>query len=372
MPLTSLDYLDPSSTDDQTEGWQRFLADGAGKECEILPGIYSVTTGTIRSRTVLQMRGATIKAHANLSPGAVLLVNETVSGAPNTYYDTDIQIHGGKFDGDLLPGKTNSLLGFLKCKDLFLERVEICNSTYMGLAIGGSFRPVVSRCDLHHTGKPNITTEGGAAIWLGNTGDGSRCIRADLVDNYIHETQWSGIYASGRIINVHGNQIWNTRESAFFGVVDGLNYLRNHTRGTARKYISASGLELGGGSAIISDSTFEYIGNCAVSLTDVKNSSIHDLLCFEIGTELSYYPQASVVEINSQHPTYSQCNGNNVHDIRLQNSTALFAVLAVVGTGQPVSDLRHGPLNVSGTSFTSGGHVYFQPGTKGSNVVGYL
>lgn len=372
MILDSREYLDPDCEGDQSCGLNQLLAGGAGGDIEILPGEYLIAdTGVIHNRTALHMRGATIKAHQDLPSNKPLMQNSTVSGATNTYYDTDIQIHGGKFDGGLLPDRTNSLLGFLKCKDLLLDRVEMCNSTYMGLAIGGSLRPVVTRCELHHTGKPNVSAEGGAAIWLGTTGDGSRCVRADIVDNYIHETQWSGIYASGRIINVHGNQIWDTRESAFFGVVDGLSYLHNHTRSTSRKNISASGLELGGGSAIIADSTFEYIGNCAVSLTDAKNVDVHDLFCTEIGTERSYFPQASVIEINSQHTTYSQCNGNNIHDIRLQNSTALFAVLAVVGPGQPVSDLRYGPFNIAGTSFTSGSQIYFQAGLKGSNVVGY-
>lgn len=370
--LDSRYYLDPDCDTDQSIGFNQLLIDGAGKDVEILPGVYSVAdTGIIHSRTSLHMRGATIKAHPTLPVGKPLLQNLVVYGASNCYYDTDIQIHGGKFDGSMIPGRTNSLLGFLKTKDLLIDRVEICNNTYMGVAIGGSFRPVVNHCDLHHTGKTSITTEGGAAIWLGTTGDGSRCIRASLVDNYIHETQWSAIYASGRIINVHGNQIWDIKESALFGVVDGLNYRGNHTRGVSRKYISASGVEIGGPNNLISDSTFEYVENCAVSLTDVSNTTVHDLNCSEIGTDLVRFPQASVVEINTQHLMYSQCNGNNVHDIRLQNSFAPFTMLAVVGPGKPVSDLRYSSLLFSGPT-TSGTSVYFQPGVKGSNVVGYI
>lgn len=370
--IDSRDYLNPDCDIDQSAGLNRLLIDGAGKEIEILPGIYNIAdTGVIHSGTSLHMRGATIKAHETLPVGKPLLQNLVVSGSVNSYYDTDIQIHGGKFDGAMIPGRTNSLLGFLKTKDLLIDRVEICNNTYMGIAIGGSLRSTVSRCELHHTGKPNVTAEGGAAVWFGTTGDNSRCLRWNFIDNFIHDTEWSAIYGHGRIAKVHGNQFANIKESAYFGNIDGLSYLDNHTRGVYRKYISASGIEIGGPNNLIADSTFEYIENSAVSLTDVSNTIVHDLNCSEIGIDMVSFPQASVVEISTQHPLYSQCNGNNVHDIRLQNSFAPFAMLAVVGSGKPISDLRYSSLLFSGST-TSGASVYFQPGTKGSNVVGYI
>lgn len=373
MPLTSLNYLDPDCVGDQSLGFNRLLTDGAGRDIEILPGTYLMAdVGIIHHRTALHMRGATIKAHADLPVSKPLVQNQVVSGSVNTYYDTDVQIHGGKFDGAMIPGRTNSLLGLLKTKDLLIDRVEICNNTYMGIAIGGSFRPTISGCDLHHTGNPNVTTEGGSAVWFGNTGDNSRCLRWNFIDNFVHDTEWSALYGHGRIAKVHGNQFANTKESAYFGNVDGLSYLDNHTRGVYRKYISASGIEIGGPNNLIADSTFEYVENCAVSLVDAGSATVHDLKCRDIGTDQVRFPQASVVEIATHNSIYSQCNGTNIHDISLSNSTTLFAIVAVVGAGQPVSSLRYGPFLHDLSSFTSGYQVYFQPGAKGSNVVGYL
>lgn len=369
--INSLNYLDPDCEDDQSEGLNRLLTDGAGKDIEVLPGVYHLANKSIiKNRTSLHMRGATFKAHADLPANQMLLINEVVAGNSGAYYDTDVRIYDGKFDGGLLPGRTNALLAFLKTNMLLLHRVEICNTSYMGLSIGGSYRPRVEGCDIHHTGNPLITTEGGAGVWFGPTGDGSPCERIELVDNFIHDTEWSGVYATGRIVKAHGNHIYNVKESAFFGVVMGLNYIDNHTKNVNRKYISASGLEIGGRDSIISDSTFESIGNCAVSLTDVNNTTVHDLYCSEIGTEFSRFPQASAVEISSHHPVYSQCNGNSIHNIRLKNSGPLFALITVGGPGKPVSYLRYGPMNGNDNVFTSGSAVYFAPGMKGADVSG--
>lgn len=367
--IDSSQYLCQDSTDDQTAGFQAFLLAAAGKEAEVLPGNYLIQTAEIYSGTELWMKGAIFKAHPSLPANQVMMINHVRAGSFNQYYDQDIILHHACFDGSNTPGRSNSLLSFIKCKNVRLIGLELRNNSYQGINIGGCYGLKITDADMHNLGNPVVTTEGGPAIWVGAAGDGSQSMLTRIEDSDIHDLEWSAIYAGGINTRIINNDIQRVKESAVFGQPNGLIYEGNVTRYVDRKYISASGIELGGNNIIVADSIIEYTGNCAVDLTDTCQVDITGIHCRELGTEPARFPQASVIGIRTASAPYVQSTGITISKINSRNvANNLYAFVNVGGPGAPVTNLRiTDDNNVLGNVYKSGKTTYFEAGKQGAN-----
>lgn len=367
--IDSSNYLDPDSTDDQTSGFQAFLDAAAGRDAEVIPGTYLTTTNEIHTGTELWMKGAVFKAHQNLPAGQLMLVNSVRSGSTNQYYDSDITLHHLTIDGANLPGRTNCLVAFIKCRSPRLISPEVRNNSYQGVAFGGCFRASILDADMHGLGRPEVTQEGGPAVWIGSSVDGSKSLMTDISGGYYHDLEWSAFYAGGVDTRISNVDIRRVKESAVFGEPEGFQFRQSFIRYVDRKYISASGIEMGGSNIMLIDNVIEYTGNCAIDLTDTLKVTVSGLHALENGTEPSRFPQASVIGIRTSKSPYVWSTGITISGVNSRNVVNnLHAFVSIGGPGSPITNLRiDDSNNVSGNVYKSGKAVFFEAGKQGAN-----
>ena len=248
------------------------------------------------------------------------------------------------FDGNDNSTRTVELIGFALSSNLNFINCTIKNSTYIGCALAGCRDVVISGCRFENNGRPIPTTVSGPALWCADyAGTTSKEVVVDSC--YFINNNWSAAYFMPEGGTFTNNHCVNNGESTIFSNQIVTKYLRienNYINTTRRSNISASGIEVGGRYLTIKNN---IILNCAadgISLTNISNSIIEGNVCYNNGTETSYYSLAAGIGIASVQ--------------QLSTFTSAAIITDTVGTVTVPSSNNYyigQPITISGT-FSSG------------------
>ena len=332
--------------------------------------IYACSQLVIDGGTIWDLNNSTLKALPNLSVSQPFLANRVKTGGINLTYDDHIRILCGTLLCELGADRTAEYLSFVKCGGLVLEELRINGPQYIGLALSGCKEAMINGVTITGTGKVAVTTEGGAAIWLGANGDGSTTDDTVIDTPYIHDTNWAGIYATSKNCRILNPRMINIKEAAIFASAasSGMQLIGGLIDGVTRKYISGSGLELGGVYHSVSGAVIKNTDNCGVSLTDVQNMTIGILSTVNARRDAAMFTSASHIEVIS-HGQGGSTGVESSRDIAINGhlgvdySLPSFAAVNVDGSasGAPVLGLSIVGNNYATTGFASGGPLHINP-----------
>lgn len=344
----------------------------------LLPGDYFCDALVAKSKThVVGMDRARtrILAKSSLPDNATLLINEVLSGALNTWYDEEIIFENLSFFGNNqgTSGRTNALIAFLKAKRVRLIGCRISNNGYQGVALGGCKDVLFDDVEIDACGKATVTAEGGAAIHMGAMGDGTVQQNTTFRDCYIHDCEWSGIYAHGHRTLIEGCRIHNVKEGGIFAnsTAYNLKVMGGEIMGVTKKYISSSGIESGaalvniGGGLVIND-----VGDCAVALTDAQHVAISGISTLNVRRDAASFPQGSHFAIITTNAAPNQPKNITIEGNTSSDATSpAYAAVAIGNSGAAVEYVKVLDNNFGGTAWTSGKAIYKQAGKFGVGSV---
>lgn len=363
---------------DEYSRMQNLLDRIAGKSGEIEPGSYLINgTLSIQSGTHLRVRGggvALVKAHSSLG-NVPLLKNAVQSGAVDTYSDQDILIDGVIFDGNnLTTGRTVELLSFIKLRGLVLRNSQVRNIGYIGMAFAGCRDLTIEgQSRFYNCGKPAVSAEGGAALWMGAAGDGSKNydITVDPTTSF-YDNEWSAIYGNG-CDGLHiGGRFRNNKESTIFcnNTTTGLVIKDFSIKTTTKKNISSSGIELGSSTFIVEDGTIVDAASSGISLTDCQVGCVQGVTILNASRDAASFPTASGIDIITTGGSGAQPRWLNVSDNTIvKTSGTMYAAIGVAGTGAAVANVSIQDNEVSGSVWSSGKPIAIAAGKWGTDCV---
>lgn len=358
------EFIAAGTESNATVGMQAFLNAAAEVGLGILlPGDYYCETLVIKGGTHLlgvSRKTCRIIAKSTLPASSVLLWNETTSGAMNTYYDDDILIENVTFDGNANTGRSTSLVALIKTQGAKLLNCRITNNRYQGIIIAGCKNTRMIDCELDRCGKIEVTVEGGSAIWMGASGDGSIAYDTYLLRPYIHDCEWSAIYPNAQQVVIKDMLLVNIKESAIFAnnTVYDLKIEGGEINGTTKKYISATGIETGASVCTITGVTIRETADAAIVVTDGQNVTITGCTTLNAGRDPASFParcHIAVVSLSASpnNPRWVTITGNTCSDVSLPVCTSAIACNGG-GSGSPIENSLIADNNLSGTAWTTG------------------
>lgn len=353
-------------TTDDTTAFQNALTAAAGKSLYVPNGTYLCTGLTIYSGTNMYGDSPTtsiIKAKGTLGSTTPLLKNPNQSGTAYSYTDVGITLRNIRFDGNNLGSRTAELVSFGKVNDLHIDNCQVYNVQYIGLALAGCLSVTVTNCTFTECGSDSVIVEGGAALWMGPAGDTTKAFDVSVSDSSFNNNNWSAMYANGDRLSIIGNYLSSNKESGIFMTGSNNVIADNWISGQTKKYISASGIEVGGGFHTISGN---FIGDCdndCISLTDVQYATITGNTLYNPGRNLATYPNASCIGFISltaspNQPRYILIVGNNMW----APASDAYAAVYFYGTTSAPQYITVNDNQMNGNTWTSGQAIYVSSG----------
>ena len=205
---------------------------------------------------------------------------------------SNISVEHITFDGNNNSTRTNELIGFAGSSNVNIEKCTIKNSTYIGLAIGGSTDVYVGTCRFENNGRPKPTTESAPALWCEQYGPGNNSKNVTVDSCYFVNNEWSAAYFMPDGGSFTNNHCINNGESTVFSNSNG-KYIRienNYITGATISNRSASGLELGGSNYIVSGNVISFCDADGISITAGQNYIVEGNTCFNNGQKSATVP----------------------------------------------------------------------------------
>ena len=349
-------------TTDDTTAFQNALTAAAGKSLYVPNGTYLCTGLTIYSGT--NMYGdspstSIIKAKGTLGTSTALLKNANQSGTAYAYTDVGIAVSNIRFDGNNLGSRTAELVSFGKVNDLHVNNCQIFNVQYIGMALGGCLAAVVSSCSFTECGSDSVIIEGGAALWMGPAADTTVSFDVSVTECNFNNNNWSAMYANGNRLSMIGNYLSSNKESGIFMTGNNNVISNNWISGQTKKYISASGIEVGGGFHTISGNFIGDTDNDSISLTDVQFATITGNTLYNPGRASATFPNASCVGFTSltaspNQPRYILVVGNNMW----APASDAYAAVFFYGTASGPQFITISDNQMNGNTWTSGQAIF--------------
>lgn len=334
-----------------TAAFQQFLDDAAGDHAVLEAGDYtfghtSISAGTRFTGT----KGVTIHTAPSLPASTPL-----IDGASGVLVDGFKLVGGG-------PSVTRErgLLSLMGCSGVTVQNMVLADNAYIALEVSADGASIVSN-EFYGCGRPDVTQEGGPAIW---TGLGAKNIRID--GNYIHDCEWAGVYANGEGFSLSGNRIIECKEAAVFGHLDTSIIANNSIYKISRKYISGSGIEVGGYGITIASNVISAVAASCVALTDVHDSQVSGNTLMSPRQEPAYYPRGSGVSIVTTKPAPDQPAWIGILNNTFTGFSPPYALCDIGGTGAPVDYITVQNNPCPGITFASGVAVMVQAGKLGT------
>jgi len=352
-------------TTDDTTAFQNALTAAAGKSLYVPNGTYLCTGLTIYSGTNMYGDSPTtsiIKAKGTLGASTPLIKNPNQSGTAYSYTDVGISISNIRFDGNNLGSRTAELVSFGKVNDLHITNCQVYNVQYIGLALAGCLATVVSSCSFSECGSDSVIIEGGAALWMGPAGDTTISFDVSVTECNFNNNNWSAMYANGNRLSIIGNYLSSNKESGIFMTGSNNVISNNWISGQTRKYISASGIEVGGGFHTISGNFIGDTDSDCISLTDVQYATITGNTLYNPRRSSASFPNASCIGFISltaspNQPRYILIVGNNMW---APNSDA-YAAVYFYGTASAPQYITVNDNQMNGNTWTSGQAIFVTP-----------
>lgn len=352
-------------TTDDTTAFQNALTAAAGKSLYVPNGTYLCTGLTIYSGTNLYGDSPTtsiIKAKGTLGASTPLLKNPNQSGTAYSYTDVGITLSNIRFDGNNLGSRTAELVSFGKINDLHINNCQVYNVQYIGMALAGCLSVSVTNCTFTECGSDSVIIEGGAALWMGPAGDTTPAFDVSVSESSFNNNNWSAMYANGNRLSIIGNYLSSNKESGIFMTGNNNVIADNWISGQTKQYISASGIEVGGGFHTISGN---FIGDCdndCISLTDVQFATITGNTLYNPGRNNATYPNASCIGFISltaspSQPRYILAVGNNMW----APASDVYAAIYFWGTASAPQYITINDNQMNGNIWTSGQAIYVTP-----------
>lgn len=358
---------------DDTTPVQNALTAAAGKSLYVPAGTYLCGGLTIYSGTTMYGDSPTtsiIKAKSTLGAGTPLIKNPNQSGTPYSYTDKGIELRNLAFNGNNLASRTEGLLFFSKVEDALIDNCRIYNVQYIGAGFAGCLSITLSNSLLTECGNSSVTTEGGAAVWIGAASDTTTSFDVSVTDNSFLSNRWSAVYANGNRLSVLANYMSENQESAIFMTGNNNIIADNWISDQTRKYISASGIEAGGDNLTV---TGNYVGDTdsdSISITDLQFATITGNTLLNPGRDSTTFPTAACIGLittvaSPDQPQYITIVGNNMW---APNNDA-YAAITVGGAGAAPAHTLISDNQMGSNSWTSGEAVYFGAGLVSSSMV---
>lgn len=366
------------STDDTTKMQVAFSA-SAANPLIITAGTYMCGSLTVPSGAKITfMPGAKIKAISSLAYNATLIKNAT----QGSYTDSDIEIIGLCVDGNGVgSGGTQTrfteLVSFGRVTNLRLIRPSISNVEYMGLAIGGCVRVLISDPDVTTCGYNGTTTNGGAAIWCAPSGT-DQCKYVEVRGGHIHDNRWHGMTFSVQEGIVSGVSFKSNQEAhIFISRSVALNLLSNdivisgNTFDTVTKRdISGSAIETGGYGMVITNNTIRTCAQNGIALTDVQGAVVSGnyIENFNLDTSVNCAGISILTtEASPDQPTHNTIMGNVIRDT--QTVKTGYAGIAIDRAGSAVNNVIIKDNNLKGWTPTGGVMINIAAGKWGADCI---
>jgi hypothetical protein len=274
---------------------------------------------TMRSNVRLIGAGSMsiIKAASTLPANKQLIINATITGSVDTYYDTNMTVSDLVFDGNNNLLRTAELVEFNKASYIRVESVTFRNNSHMGIGFGGCFVVDIKDSWFINLGRPKPSAVSAPAIYADNSGDGSKNKLFTVHDCKFISNNWSGMYFMVQGGTISKCKFMNNGESTIFISSNGTNIKIDgcYIYGAVRSNISASGIECGAPGTIITGSHILNCGNSGISLTNVQDVLVDDCIIMNNGQENTYFTGAAGVEVAT-----TATNPNQPRNIKISNN----------------------------------------------------
>lgn len=357
-------------TTDDTTAFNNALVAAAGKSLYVPAGTYLCTTLTVYGGTTVYGDSPTtsiIKAKSSLGTGSPLVKNPNQSGTAYTYTDKGIELRNLALNGNNLGTRTEGLLFLSKVEDALIDNCRIYNVQYIGAAFAGCLSVTVSNTLFTECGNSTVTTEGGAAVWIGAATDTTESFDVSITDNSFLSNRWSAVYANGSRLSVIANYMSANQESAVFMTGSNNIIADNWISNQTRKYISASGIEAGGDNLTV---TGNYIGDTdsdSISITDLQFATVTGNTLLNPGRSAGTFPTAACIGLIStvaspNQPRYITVVGNNMW----APLNDVYAAVVMGGAGAAPANLLISDNQMGSNSWTSGQAIYVGSGLGSS------
>lgn len=337
------------------------------------PGLWNSKKVIIPSNIKIWAHGATWKARSDLPTTDPMIINEVYDGT-----ETAIEIYGGRFQGN--GGvRQNSIAAMLRVDKLKIVGSEFFDNRDTGLALGGCTRSLIDDVHIHHCGRTEVTAEGGAALYIGSYG--SEIGRYVRVRNpVIHDCEWHGVTVGGgaidsamRDVSIESPMIYDVKEAGIFGgYYNGLTIVNPLISNITRKYMSSSGIEVGGEDLRIIGGEIANVQNSGITLTDTNNAVICGVGTTNCGLDAAYYataPHIGLLSLGTRPDPLGdiQITGH----LAVDYGTPCYSAVSVVGQvgGDPCLNVSIKGNSYSNTVWGSGKAVYIDPAYWGEGCV---
>lgn len=351
---------------DDTAAVQAALVAAAGKSLYVPSGTYLCGALIVYSGTTVYGDDPTIsviKAQPSLGIGAPLLRNQNTSGTAYVYTDKGIQIRNIGFNGNNLGNRTEGLVAFAKVEDGLMDNCRVYDIKYIGVVIAGCLSFAINNSFFTNCGNTVVTIEGGAAIWLGPASDTTVSFDVSITENTFQSNNWSAVYANANRVSIIGNYMADNQESAVFMTGSNNIVSNNWISNQTIKYISASGLEIGGDNVTI---TGNYIGDTDsdnISLTDINFVTVTGNTLLNPGRDSATFSTAACVSLitltaSPDQPRYITIVANNMW----APGNDAFAAITVGGVGGAPEHVLVSDNQMGSNSWSSGDSIYIASG----------
>lgn len=329
-------------TTDDTAAINAALVAGAGKTVYFPTGNYIITnTLTIRSNTRMLGAGSektTITLSPSFPAGADALVNQTITGTVNVYYDRHIAVQGITFDGNNNSTRTASLISLFKVDRAEIAECSFVDHTYICVAILASRDVNVHNNRFENNGRPKPNTVSAPCVWTDYNAAYGYPVDISVEHNTFINNKWSCSYFMPQGGSFSYNYCLNNGESGVFTNSNGawIRYIGNHIQGQTRTNISASGIETAGSYLVISDNIILDNASDGISLTDTENVVVSGNQIFMNGQEPTYFTGASgiaIITYSGPNPDHIRISHNRIGD-RQTTKTQVYGI-SVSGPGAP-------------------------------------
>lgn len=338
----------------------------------VSPGTYIISSKmTIKSKVRLIGFGQVIfKASASLPIGSDMLTNKNVSGVKDVLTDEQITVENIIFDGNNNAGRATSLLSFGKLKRGLIRNCSFQNSSYMGLSLGGVRYVNVEDCYFTKTGKPNVTVEGGAALWIDKSGDLTQSEHVRVTGSTFEFMEWSALYGMANHMLIDGNRFKSCKESTIFinYTVNDIKITNNTITASTMKNISASGIECGAANVIITGNTVEFCESDGISLVDAKNVTISDNTISSNGQDPVQFTAGSGIAVVCtlaipNQPDRIKISNNRIFDNQGTQTQAYAIVVGGTGDGATYVQIEENEVLLGGRL----GTIHFAAGKQSTD-----
>ncbi|MFJ8103368.1 right-handed parallel beta-helix repeat-containing protein [Lysinibacillus sp. NPDC096212] len=285
---------------DDTEAVNAFILDNVGKELRFPSGTYLFnSTIVVPSNTRIVGDTAIFKAGPLLAGNKPLLTNRIHSGDLNTYNDKDIYIEGITFEGSNIPRTTSEFVSIIKVSNFNIKRCKFKNILYMGIALAGCYLSEITDCYFTNTGKLEVTSEGGPALWVSSAVDNSISKNITIHKCKFEHLNWSGVYFHVEEGVISDSKFISCKESAIFtnNTASKIRYINNYIYGSTKKNISASGIECGAKQVQVIGNTIMNCQSDGISLTDTQDVIVSDNIVENNGQDNKHFTTACGIGI---------------------------------------------------------------------------